>query len=139
MDCCVPMRRQINGENALSAREQCCRDWYVVQGVDVEIARSSCCNTIALEDQFPPFCAAEICHFKIMEQNVSKIRDVWVQDALGEALANDCVGADCGIVGEVTLSSDGVLGSAMVNNQLLQAEGPARQALFFESVDRSVI
>lgn len=139
MDCCVPMRQQINGENALMAREQCCRDWYVVQGVSVEDARIRCCNTAALEDLFPPYCAQEICHFKILEQNMSKIRDIWVQDAVGEALENDCTGADCGIVGEVTLASDGVLGSAMVNNQLLQAEGPARQALFFDSVDQSVI
>jgi hypothetical protein len=139
MDCCVPMRQQINGESALMAREQCCRDWFVVQGVSVEEARVRCCNTAALEDNFPPYCAQEICHFKILEQNMSKIRDIWVQDAVGEALENDCTGADCGIVGEVTLASDGVLGSAMVNNQLLQAEGPARQGLFFDSVDQSVI
>uniref|UniRef100_A0A6U5BQ19 Uncharacterized protein n=1 Tax=Hemiselmis andersenii TaxID=464988 RepID=A0A6U5BQ19_HEMAN len=139
MDCCVPQRQQINGENFLSAREQCCRDWYLVEGLDLQVARNNCCNTIRGEDGLAPYCASEECHFKIMEQNVSAARDLWVEEALLSALATDCVGSSCGILGEVTLASDGVLGSAMVNNALLQAEGPTRVLLFFQSFEQSVI
>jgi len=139
MDCCVPQRRQINGENFLSAREQCCRDWYLVQGLDLQVARNNCCNAIRLQDGLAPYCASEECHFKIMEQNVSAARDLWVEGALLTALESDCVGSSCGILGEVTLASDGVLGSAMVNNALLQAEGPTRVVLFFQTFEESVI
>jgi hypothetical protein len=46
-----------------------------------------------------PYCASEICHFRLMEENISNARDVWVETTLKEALQYDCVGGLCGTLG----------------------------------------
>ena len=46
-----------------------------------------------------PYCASEICHFRLMEENISNARDVWVEETMKEALQNDCVGGKCGVLG----------------------------------------
>jgi len=46
MDCCIPQRRQLNGDTLDVGREQCCREYKLLQGFEMNIARNVCCNAI---------------------------------------------------------------------------------------------
>lgn len=46
MDCCIPQRRQLNGDTLDVGREQCCREYKLLQGLEMNIARNVCCNAI---------------------------------------------------------------------------------------------
>jgi hypothetical protein len=135
MDCCMPQRRQLNGETEDIAREQCCREYQLMQGHEVHVARNICCNAIETTLRgHTPYCASEICHFRIMEENISNSRDAWVEQALETAMAEECGGGRCGVLGTVVSTSDGQMGGAMENNLISATDPPLRSRAFFEIV-----
>ena len=148
MDCCIPQRRQLNGETLDVSREMCCREYQLLSvglspnaapEYDVSLARNHCCNVIERDVRgHTEYCASEICHFKQMEEDISNGREIWVESALKAAMETECVGGSCGLLGEVVSTSDGQMGAAMQNN-LIGATDPAeRSQVFFEMVLREL-
>ena len=139
MDCCIPQRRQLNGETLDVGREQCCREYQMQEGMQIHVARNVCCNVIETTLRgHTPYCASEICHFRLMEENITNGRDVWVEETLKEAMQYDCFGGLCGILGIVTMTSDGQMGGAMENNLISATDPPLRSASFFDIVLREL-
>mmetsp|Transcript_2436 Transcript_2436/g.7542 ORF Transcript_2436/g.7542 Transcript_2436/m.7542 type:complete len:385 (-) Transcript_2436:941-2095(-) len=60
-------------------------------------------------------------------------RDMWVDQTLVTAMAQDCSGGTCSVLGAVVTSSDGLLGSAMENNAV-SAETPTLRADLFWNI-----
>jgi hypothetical protein len=57
-------------------------------GYQVHIARNICCNVIENTIRgHTPYCASEICHFRLMEENISNNRDIWTENTLKQAMA----------------------------------------------------
>lgn len=137
-DCCIALRAQLNGEPEDNAREQCCRDWQLLREEPPDpmyVARNHCCNALQLDQGgHPPYCASEICHFSLLEHNMSDARYTWVEDTLRIALGEDCVGGRCGVLGQVVSNSDGQLGAAMENNAISAALVETRFDLFMSFV-----
>jgi len=133
IECCVPMRVQLNGEKFDAAENACCREYQLSKGMSMYEARDTCCISLERirEPSLTDFCAREICHFRILAEQVRDFRDLWVETTLVTALAEDCAGGKCAILGEVTSSSDGQLGTAMENNAVSGAEPDTRAAVFF--------
>lgn len=52
MDCCIPQRRQLNGDTLDVGREQCCREYKLLQGFEMNVARNVCCNAIEHDLRF---------------------------------------------------------------------------------------
>jgi len=116
--CCTPMRMQINGETERLATESCLREYYILVGFDMTYARNlSCIETQKMYESYPrttDFCCTEICHFRILEQNITDMKDRWVETTMTTALASDCVQGTCGILTSVAGAEDGQLAIAMV-------------------------
>jgi hypothetical protein len=125
---------QLNGEKREAAEDACCREFKLSQGVGLYEARDECC--IALEKTRNPgvseFCAREICHFRLLAEELRESHDQWVEATLVSALAEDCAGGKCGVLGEVVSASDGQLGTAMENNAVSGAEPSDRVNVFYE-------
>jgi hypothetical protein len=139
MDCCMPQRQQLNGETLDRARESCCREYKLLQGYEVHIARNICCN--AIETTFhghTPYCSSELCHFRLTEENISNNRDIWTENTLQQAMAEDCNNGECSVLGIVTRTSDGHMGTAMENNFIFTTEPAKRSQEFFNIVLREL-
>jgi len=61
---------------------------HMYTGYQVHIARNICCNVIENTIRgHTPYCASEICHFRLMEENISNNRDIWTENTLKQAMA----------------------------------------------------
>eukprot|EP00291_Cryptomonas_curvata_P023784 CAMPEP_0172156942 /NCGR_PEP_ID=MMETSP1050-20130122/3510_1 /TAXON_ID=233186 /ORGANISM="Cryptomonas curvata, Strain CCAP979/52" /LENGTH=551 /DNA_ID=CAMNT_0012826105 /DNA_START=231 /DNA_END=1887 /DNA_ORIENTATION=+ len=128
--CCTPMRMQMNGETERLATESCLREYYLMKNLDMTSARNiSCIETHKKYENYPrttDYCSTEICHFRIMEQNITDRKNRWVESALSAALASDCVQGSCGILTSVASQQDGQLAIAMGDTAMLGAEPSQR-------------
>mmetsp|Transcript_2429 Transcript_2429/g.7497 ORF Transcript_2429/g.7497 Transcript_2429/m.7497 type:complete len:514 (-) Transcript_2429:1306-2847(-) len=133
MSCCISFRRQLNGESQLAADIECCIEYRMSQGLDAFTADMQCCQQRKLASKSSSACAYELCFFEQFAANKSNGRDMWVDQTLVTAMAQDCSGGTCSVLGAVVTSSDGLLGSAMENNAV-SAETPTLRADLFWNI-----
>ena len=117
--CCTPMRMQINGETERLSTESCIREYYLMMGLDMTSSRNrSCIETQKKYENYPrttDYCSTEICYFRMLEQNITEMKDRWVESAMTLALQTDCVDGSCGILTSVASAEDGQLAIALVS------------------------
>ena len=98
--CVLARVRTHDGCIAQAATHMCCKSQRVIfcnltimacifdVGYEVHIARNICCNVIEHTLRgHTPYCASEICHFRLMEENISNARDIWTENTLKTAMA----------------------------------------------------
>ncbi|EKX41807.1 hypothetical protein GUITHDRAFT_141788 [Guillardia theta CCMP2712] len=116
-----------------SMAERSSIEYRMSQGLDAFTADMQCCQQRKLASKSSSACAYELCFFEQFAANKSNGRDMWVDQTLVTAMAQDCSGGTCSVLGAVVTSSDGLLGSAMENNAV-SAETPTLRADLFWNI-----